>query len=221
MPSSFTDTVRNYVRAGYPAIYVTTHEETRGLRDLQEVAKSTNLSVRIWSCTEGLADPDSGTTEDVRDPYALLQSISGLSDTMVILRDFHLFPIETDPLLNRGVREAILAAKRRGNVICFLSPRLVLPTELEKLVVVVPYALPDRETLGVVLDGVIESAKESGVTAKALKLKAEERDRVIEAARGLICDEAESAFALSLAETGIARLTEIQRETLGTDWPLS
>ena len=104
MSQTFVDQVRNYIRAGYPALYVTTHEETRGLRDLQEVAKATDLSVRIWSCTEGLISPENGTTEDVRDPYALLQTISELSDTLVILRDFHLFPVETDPLLNRGIR---------------------------------------------------------------------------------------------------------------------
>ncbi len=212
MSQSFVTQVRHYLRAGYPALYVTTHEETRGLRDLQEVAKSTDLSVRIWSCTEGLTSHENGTTDDVRDPYALLQAISELSDTLVVLRDFHLFPVETDPLLNRGVREAILAAKRRGNVVCFLSPRQVLPPEWEKLVVVVPYALPDRDTLGVVLDGVIESAKESGVKPKALKLKADERDRVIEAARGLTCDESESAFALSLAESGKLDASVIARE---------
>ncbi|MCZ6690207.1 MAG: AAA family ATPase [Planctomycetota bacterium] len=212
MPNPFITQVRNYIRAGYPAIYLVTHEEIRGLRDLQEVAKQTKLSIRIWSCTEGLTDPENGTTEDVRDPYALLQSVGDLSDTLVVLRDFHLFPIETDPLLNRGVREAILTGKRRGNVICFLSPRQVLPAEWEKLVVVVPYALPDRETLGVVLDGVIESARESGVKPKALKLRPEERDQVIEAARGLTCDEAESAFALSLAEAGKLDASVIARE---------
>ncbi|MCZ6688693.1 MAG: AAA family ATPase, partial [Planctomycetota bacterium] len=114
--------------------------------------------------------------------------------------------------LNRGVRETILAAKKQGNVICFLSPRQVLPEEWSKLVTILPYALPDRETLGVVLDGVIESAKESGVKPNALKLKAEERDQVIEAARGLTCDEAESAFALSLAEAGKLDAFVIARE---------
>ena len=142
MKNPFTTQVRNYIRAGYPALYLVTHEETRGLRDLQEVAKQTKLSIRIWSCTEGLADPDKGSAEDIRDPYALLQALGGLSDTLIVLKDLHLFPIETDPILNRGVREAILAGKRRGNVICFLSPRQVLPPEWEKLVVIVPYALP-------------------------------------------------------------------------------
>ncbi|MCZ6691652.1 MAG: AAA family ATPase [Planctomycetota bacterium] len=212
MSQTFIEQVRNYIRAGYPALYLVTHEETRGLRDLQEVAKQTKLSIRIWSCTEGLGDPENGTTEDIRDPYALLQSLGGLSETLIVLRDLHLFPIETDPLLNRGVRETILAGKRRGNVICFLSPRQVLPPEWEKLIVIVPYALPDRQTLGVVLDGVIESAKESGVSAKALKLKAEERDAVIESAKGLTTDESESAFALSLAETGRLDPAVIARE---------
>ncbi|MCZ6690488.1 MAG: hypothetical protein O7H41_12880 [Planctomycetota bacterium] len=103
MKNPFITQVRNYIRAGYPALYLVTHEETRGLRDLQEVAKQTKLSIRIWSCTEGLADPDSGTTEDIRDPYALLQSLSSISDSLIVLRDLHLFPIETDPILNRGV----------------------------------------------------------------------------------------------------------------------
>ncbi|MCZ6691059.1 MAG: hypothetical protein O7H41_15835, partial [Planctomycetota bacterium] len=145
MKNSFITQVRNYIRAGYPALYLVTHEETRGLRDLQEVAKQTKLSIRIWSCTEGLADPDNGTTEDIRDPYALLQTIGSLSDSMIVLRDLHLFPVETDPILNRGVRETILAAKKQGNVICFLSPRQVLPEEWSKLVTILPYALPDRE----------------------------------------------------------------------------
>ena len=124
MPNPFVSQVRNYIRAGYPGLYLVTHEEVRGLRDLQEVAKQTQLSIRIWSCTEGLTDPETGTAEDVRDPYALLQALGGLSDTLIVLKDLHLFPMETDPILNRGDREAILAGKRRGNVMCFLSPRL-------------------------------------------------------------------------------------------------
>ncbi|MCZ6690486.1 MAG: hypothetical protein O7H41_12870 [Planctomycetota bacterium] len=40
MSQTFIDQVRNYIRAGYPALYVTTDEETRGLRDSASVASS-------------------------------------------------------------------------------------------------------------------------------------------------------------------------------------
>jgi SpoVK/Ycf46/Vps4 family AAA+-type ATPase len=64
---------------------------------------------------------------------------------------------------------------------------------LEREMVVLDYSLPDRDQLGVVLDGICDSAK-------LKKLKDDDRDLVLDSASGLTSTEAENAFALSVVE---------------------
>ena len=69
----------------------------------------------------------------------------------------------------------------------------MLPPELERELTVIEFALPDKAALGLVLDGIIESAELSPIGDK-------ERESALDAASGLTTVEAENAFALSVAE---------------------
>ena len=78
-----------------------------------------------------------------------------------------------------------------------LGCRLNLPPELEREFAVIDFALPGPDQLGVVLEGIAESARlKSDTTAAA------GRPALIDAARGMTTIEAENAFALSVVETG-------------------
>jgi len=75
-----------------------------------------------------------------------------------------------------------------------LGCRLCLPAELEREITVIEFALPEKQQLGTVLDGIIESAQLKAVDG-------DERDKILDAASSLTSIEAENAFALSVAES--------------------
>ena len=75
-----------------------------------------------------------------------------------------------------------------------LSPLIAIPTELEKLLVVVEHDLPDRTQLESIAQGIATQDGEIPV--------GEELGTVLDAAAGLTRFEAEGAFALSLVRHG-------------------
>ena len=66
-----------------------------------------------------------------------------------------------------------------------------MPPELEREFTLLDFGLPDRTTLGTVLDQICSSAK-------LKRIKDDDRDRILDAASGMTCGEAENAFALSI-----------------------
>jgi SpoVK/Ycf46/Vps4 family AAA+-type ATPase len=81
----------------------------------------------------------------------------------------------------------------------------VLPPELERELTVIEFALPGKEDLRSVLDGIKESA---GIESMA----PEECEKVLEASSGLTTLEAEGAFALSVVEMKSVSPTVVARE---------
>jgi SpoVK/Ycf46/Vps4 family AAA+-type ATPase len=67
---------------------------------------------------------------------------------------------------------------------------------LEKDITVLDYSLPTLDELDVSLERVVRSARE--IAGVQIKMSEEERERVLNAARGLTCLEAENVFAKSL-----------------------
>jgi SpoVK/Ycf46/Vps4 family AAA+-type ATPase len=187
--------ITNYIRAGYPGIYLVSHEESRVEGELKAVAKALKYQLHAWSSTEGLVDTDSGSVKACNDAMEAIGAIGELPEnTIVLLRDFHLFLQDSNPVLVRAVKDELLRAKTKGRCLVILGCRQVLPPELEREFVVLDFALPDKDQLGVVLDGICDSAK-------LKKLKGDDRDMVLDAATGLTSTESENAFALAVIES--------------------
>ncbi len=94
----------------------------------------------------------------------------------------------------RRIKDILRLAKANGHSIILLGCRLKLPAELEHEITHVDFGLPDNSQLGIVLDGILKSAK----------LKAPHdaiREAALQSALGLTTTEAENAFALSIIET--------------------
>jgi ATPase family protein associated with various cellular activities (AAA) len=89
--------------------------------------------------------------------------------------------------------------------LCRYTHRVCLPPELEREVTVVEVSLPGKEELGLVLDGVLESATMASLAEK-------DREAALDAATGPTTTEAENAFALSVAEAKVILPTIIARE---------
>ena len=85
-------------------------------------------------------------------------------------------------------------AKTASKTLILLGCRLCLPPELERELTVVEFALPDKEQLSKVLDGIAESAEIKSIMPEA-------REAILDSACGLTTIEAENAFALSVVQT--------------------
>jgi len=210
--------VLNYLKAGCSGIFVVSHEETRVESDIfSTVAELSDWSLYVWSVTQGLVKVDLTTrcpVEEIgetQEPVAMLETVAKFPErTVVLLRDFHAFlkPQESNPMLVRKLRDTLASGKNRNVSIVSVGCTLNLPPEIEKEVVVIDFALPDRDMLRKVLDGIAASAE--------LTIKPEDVESLIDAACGMTTTEAENAFALSVAEARALRPEIVQREKAAT-----
>jgi AAA+ superfamily predicted ATPase len=189
--------ITNKIRAGYPGIYIVTHEEQRAEAELVRVAKELKFKIQAWSVTHGRFDVTEGTViaED-EDQLGVLKAIEGLPEkTLIVLKDYHIILNDPNPMIYRLLKDALFHAKTANKCIVILAPVLVLPVDVQKLVAVIDLPLPDRDQLQVVLEGICKGNDKK-------MPKGDELLGVLDSARGLTTSEAEDAFSLSIVEKG-------------------
>lgn len=200
----------NYIRAGYSGLYIVSHEEARVEAEIKSVAEELKYGLYAWSITSGLIDTKDGNNLGGQDPMEAVQAISNLPEgSVILLRDFHAFLGDPNPVLGRAVKDVLVEAKSKGKVLIIVGCKQVLPPELEREVTLIEFTLPDKEQLGVVLDSICESAK-------LKKIAGDERDMVLDSAAGLTTTEAENAFALSVVEKKKITSEIVAREKAAT-----
>jgi SpoVK/Ycf46/Vps4 family AAA+-type ATPase len=198
------------IRARYPIIYIVSWEERRVEESLRQVAARRKKKLYGWTVTKGVVSLDSlkpvGVDPTAKDPLQALEYVASSRDSAIfVLKDFHPFLDEmrsspNNAVVARKLRDIATELKESRKTLVILSPVLQFPPELEKDITVLDYALPTLEELDQSLERVIRSAK-SQASVK-LKLSEEERERVLKAAQGLTCTEAENVFAKSLVMAG-------------------
>lgn len=125
---------------------------------------------------------------------AVLDAVTGLPEkSLLILRDFHAFFAEPNPLLFRKLKDALLHAKTANKTLILLGSELKLPPEVEKLIAVVELALPSRDELRAVLTNLC-AQNEREVPAAV--------DAILDALGGMTTHDAEDALSLSIIEAG-------------------
>src|SRR5260221_8960916 len=196
----------HYIRAGYAGLFSVATEEQRVGGELKAVAGELKHGLFAWSTTEGLIDTAKGTARDCNEPMEVLAAAAELPEnSILLLRDFHLFFDEPNPVLIRKLKDAIREARTCGKTIAVLGCRLAMPPELERELTVIDFALPGAEQLGNVLRGIAKSAK-------LPEPKSEMISDLVDAARCMTTTEAENACALSVVETGGFNAVVIARE---------
>jgi AAA+ superfamily predicted ATPase len=200
------DSIIKYAKAGYPGLFLVSHEETRVEAELKAVADEIGYSLHVWSVTGGLADTETGNLRDMPDPLAALEAAESLPERSILLmHDMNLFLEDGNPVLIRRLKDTLRAVKATGKMLVLLGCQTKLAPELERELVTIEFSLPDKEALALVLKGIVESAEISQLS-EAIK------DAALEAAAGLTTVEAENAFALSVIETGSIDPSIIARE---------
>ncbi|GAB4531764.1 MAG: AAA family ATPase [Anaerolineales bacterium] len=194
------------IRAKYPLLYLMAWEERRAEQLLRQVAAQRRKNLYGWTITDGLHPLDGAplpARDDLtRDPLHALDEIAASREAAIfVLKDFHPYldehrPLPEYPVIVRKLRDIVNRLKESRKTLIILSPVLRFPPDLEKDITVLDYALPTREEMQESLERVIRSARE--LANVHLELDEETRARILNAAQGLTCTEAENAFAKSL-----------------------
>ncbi|MDM8532263.1 AAA family ATPase [Anaerolineales bacterium HSG25] len=200
------DELNTLTRAKYPIIYIVSWEERRIEDMLRQVAIDRRKKLYGWTLTNGIAPLDLMEQQTIdpvtRDPLRALDFVAQSQEAAIfVLKDFHPFLDDSrggpdHPIIIRRLRDITNDLKSSRKTLVLLSPTLRFPTDLEKETTVLDYSLPTVDELAVSLDRVVHSARE--IAGVKLKMSHEERERVLNASRGLTCLEAENVFAKSL-----------------------
>src|SRR5260370_440219 len=135
------DKIINYIRAGYSGLYLLSPEEQRVEAEIKGIAQSLKHRLFFWSVADGLVDVQGKNSSTANDPLDALIAIDGLKEkSIVLLRDFHLFLQERNPILLRKLKDVLLLAKTKSKTLIILGCRLCLPPELEREFTVVEFA---------------------------------------------------------------------------------
>lgn len=212
---TFIEKLTVYKKAAYPALWVTTFEETRLTNEVRfafhrsATGGKPMVPVYQWDCVNGLVLIDGNNIirqGGLADPKRLFPSIVDIckkqDDAIFIIKDFHL---QLEKPLNKA--ELIAAIKtvapeiqaNRG-LLLFCSAVTKIPTELSKEIQLVDYKLPDEEAIGKALEEIISDCNANRADKPPLIISPDLKLDAVEAAKGMTSAEVSNAFALAIVE---------------------
>lgn len=178
-----TQKIRRGLLSRYPLFYIQGWEEERIERLISAVASSyyrNKTPLRVWSVTKGFEDAEDGKGSALTDPLAALKFIEETNEPgMYLMKDLPAL-FESNPALQRAVRDFYYKRRNQHAYIFLSHPVLVLPETLKKEVFVVDMELPgDREILDLLgkyadasgLDLPRDSLHSLAIAMKGLSLK--------------------------------------------------
>jgi ATP-dependent 26S proteasome regulatory subunit len=193
---AMTQDIKLHIQARYPIIYLVSWEEERIIAEIEKIAVSDDQRKMLYTWTETIGlqnivlDQADGTKTD---PLQMLNHIIASDEKAIyILLDFH--PFLNDHQIIRRVRDAARSLKTSNKTIIFIAPKLVLPEELSKEIVVFDFDLPSLDELSVALDSSLQRAQ-TDQRIKSVRLKKGQRERLLKASQGLTIHEMQSALS--------------------------
>jgi len=177
--------LKNYLKAGYPALCVLTQESHRA----EQLLVCDDWEFFVWDCDQGIRP--AGKTQvldEIKDPVEAVNWLSMYTDTVLIANNLHLFL--DIPEVIQAIQNGIIRWKGIGCALIMISPVIQMRPEIEKYFTIIDLPLPDDNTL-INLQKELCSSVNVNINKKAAR-----------AAKGLTEFEAETAFALSLIKKG-------------------
>ena len=145
--------------------------ESRAAREeMARLCKDEKWRLAVWDLETGLRTPgrDGGGTGEASDPLAVVRALGALAlpegTALLVLVNFHRFLQSTE--IVQALARQITAGKQNRTFIVVLAPVVQIPTELEKLFLVVDHDLPGRDQLLEIAQGVL---LEAGLEHSALQ----------------------------------------------------
>ena len=208
---NFREKLIGSIRARDTLIFIETVEEEETIKDLIKIGYSLKQNIIKWNSVEGWSDitPEEGIKAmepigDTNELNEMLNEIANYSaDALFVLQDIHFFVNETTPSqeLARYIRNFKILKKElkfSGKTIVVLGDRFSLPKEIEDDFVVFSYKRPDKEKLFKILTEFIAAQHWEDRLTSDEKV----RDEIIEASRGLTAEQAKSAWAKAILDSG-------------------
>ena len=199
----------NLLRARFAYVYLTTWEEERALAAVRYIATTPELirttrRVYEWSQVTGFVGPDGKRANGTNKPIEAIDFIRRCDeDTLFVLKDFHVYfgadrrPVDYEVV--RALRDALPDIKYGAcmkNVI-FLSPRQIIPEDMQKEVSLFDFPLPNEQEMNETLRRMLMD--NAGLRDE---LGAEGHANLARAALGLTVQEAENSFARAIVSRG-------------------
>jgi ATP-dependent 26S proteasome regulatory subunit len=197
------------IRARYPIVYVVSWEEERVEQCLRKIAEKRSKQLFIWTVTQGIVKsgsiPQRAKTgsETTADPLAALDAvINQVEPAIYLFKDFHHFTADERCNLSvvRRLRDVAFHLRDTYKTIIIVAPIMSIAPELAKDVTLVEFGLPRIKEFNRLLDKIIEDVKENPNVQ--IELPPDDRERLVNAARGLTLKEAENVFAKTLVMAG-------------------
>jgi ATP-dependent 26S proteasome regulatory subunit len=187
-----------YFKSGYSVINLITSEEIRAEKEILSACKAIKRKLTVWSTTEGFTqegksprsqeDPVEALTEILKDPT---------EDIVYIFRDLHqFFQGQGGTKVCRLIRDIARIFKEKNKTLVIISAVNKLMPEMERDVTLLEFDLPDEATLTTIWDNLAEKNQ----LKKLFAIDENERDMIIQAARGLTTTEAENAFSKAVVD---------------------
>ena len=155
---SLAESLREYVSACFTGIWIASHEHEDALMEMARLCRDEDWRLASWNIHAGLAAGDGRPTEDAAptDPLAAIGAASVMADSqgtaLLVLQNFHRFLNSAE--IVQALVDTIVAGKQNRTFVLILSPVVQIPTELEKLMVVIDHDLPDRQQLAEIASGI-------------------------------------------------------------------
>src|SRR3990172_8218737 len=135
--TQFIEKFLEYRHAGFPILYIQTHEEQRVVAEFTELFGESDWQDPIyhWSSVVGLAQIGSeAQPERETNAIKVLERITKLPDgSVVVFKDVGLSP------LNRYLRDLLGHLEGTRKTLVFVSPGIAIPLELEKDITLLAY----------------------------------------------------------------------------------
>lgn len=159
------DEIALLIDAHVPIIVLETHDESRALELLTQVAIKKQLSYACWSITEGLQrlgfGSGFGSSEQPESPGAALKMIKRQSEpTLYALCDFHPY-LHQQPEHIRLLKDIALAYQRLQHTLILVSHELEIPPELQHFCARMSLSLPaENQIMAIVREEVADWTKD-------------------------------------------------------------
>lgn len=201
--AKFDTSFSNLVNAGFPYIYIPSYEDERIVKTIINILKNQELikherKLFIWTQTEGLIC-EKDKIKDTTEPINAISYIEKSTDNAIyIFKDFHVYfggdkSSRPDYNVIRKLRDVLPILKSNRKTVIFISPKLVIPCEMEKEISVLDFELPNADEIKKLLEELIE-----GLNPKNVKVTEDEKILLSRSALGLTMQEAENAFCRAI-----------------------
>ena len=134
--------ISNYLKAGYPALYIVTREPLRATATLN-IDGWQSFS---WDCLRGITESESGKiVEDVIDPPGAVKWLGSQNDTVLLVQNFHHFVSSVEII--QEIQNSIAIWKASGCCLLIVGPPFQLPQEIACFFTRLEFRLPTRDAL--------------------------------------------------------------------------